>query len=272
MVDGDTRRRTVMIAGVVGMTQQAVNEARVACRLGYHAGMLSLGALRQASDHELIAHCERVAHEIPLVGFYLQPAGGGRLLSYSFWRKLVEIPNLVMIKIAPFNRYQTLDVLRAVAESGRSEEIALYTGNDDQILLDLLTEFRFQTSNGPVSLNIAGGLLGQWACWTKRAVEILEMVKQARTQPVISKDLLTLAAQLTDANSAIFDVANQYAGAIAGVHEILRRQGLLKTTRCLSPKQRLSPGQSEEIDRVCRSYPQLTDDHFVAEHLHQWLE
>ena len=270
--DNATQRSTVMIAGLVGLTQQAVSEAQAARRLGYHAGMLSLGAMRGANEDELIAHCERVAKEIPLVGFYLQPAAGGRLLSYSFWRRFVEISNLVMIKIAPFNRYQTLDVLRAVAESGRSNEIALYTGNDDQILLDLLTEFRFQTSHGQVCLNIIGGLLGQFACWTQKAVELLDTVKQERSQKSVSKDLITLAAQFTDANSAIFDVANHFAGAIAGVHEILRRQGLLTTIRCLSPDQRLSPGQSEDIDRVCGSYPQLTDDKFVAEHLHEWLE
>jgi dihydrodipicolinate synthase/N-acetylneuraminate lyase len=183
----------------------------------------------------------------------------------------MEVPNLVMIKIAPFNRYQTLDVLRAVAESGRAGEVALYTGNDDQIILDLLTEFSFQSGTGPVSLSIVGGLLGQWACWTKRAVEILEFVKSARRQEALPKELLTIAAQLTDANSALFDAANGYAGSIAGVHEILRRQGLMESIRCLDPAQRLSPGQVKEIDRVVRAYPHLLDDVFVADHLELWL-
>ena len=270
--DAQSGGKTVLIAGVVGATSQAVKEARLAQRLGYHAGMLSLGALRQASETELLDHCRAVASEIPLVGFYLQPAAGGRLLAYSFWRRMVEIPNLVMIKVAPFNRYQTLDVLRAVAESGRAGEIALYTGNDDQIILDLLTEFQFQTPSGPVNVHIAGGLLGQWACWTKRAVEILEIVKDARQQEMLPKGLLTLAAQLTEANAAIFDAANGFAGSIAGVHEVLRRQGLLETTRCLNPVERLSPGQVEEIDRVSQAYPHLTDDEFVAGRLVEWLE
>ncbi len=269
--DTDTGRETVLIAGVVGRTPQAVSEARLAARLGYAAGMLSLGALRQASEEELMEHCRAVAHEIPLVGFYLQPAAGGRLLPYNFWCRLLEITNLVMIKIAPFNRYQTLDVLRAVAESGRAGEVTLYTGNDDQIILDLLTEFSIQTVTGTVSLSIVGGLLGQWACWTKRAVEILETIKSARRQEALPKAFLTLAAQLTDANSALFDAANGYAGAIAGVHEILRRQGLMESIRCLDPAQRLSPGQGKEIDRVVRAYPHLVDDAFVAEHLESWL-
>ena len=261
----------VLIAGVCGRTQQAVGEAQLARELGYHAGLLSLGALRDANEGELIQHCRTVAQEIPLVGFYLQPAAGGRLLPFKFWRRFVEIPNVIAIKIAPFNRYQTLDVVRAVAEAGRAGDLALYTGNDDHILLDLLTEFVVPTAHGEARLRIVGGLLGQWACWTQRTVELLGHCQQHRKTKTIPAGLLTLAEQLTDANAAIFDAAHDFAGCIAGIHEILRRQGLLANTLCLDPRERLSPGQRREIARVGAAYPHLSDDAFVRENLARWL-
>jgi dihydrodipicolinate synthase/N-acetylneuraminate lyase len=253
----------IRVAGIVGLTKQAVKEAELAARCGYHAGLLSLGALRNASVAELIAHARSVAAVIPLFGFYLQPAVGGRILPYEFWRQFVEIENVVAIKTAPFNRYQTLDVVRAVAESGRAGDVALYTGNDDNIVADLLTPFRF----GNRTVRITGGLLGHWAVWTRRAVELVERIREEPEWP----GWLTLAAEITDANAALFDVANQFAGSIAGIHEVLRRQGLLAGRWCLNPAEDLSPGQMEEIDRVYSAYPHLNDDDFVREHLDHWL-
>ena len=269
--DRATGRKTVCIAGICGSTPAALAEARFAQKSGYHAGLLSLGALREASEGELIKHCQAVAQEIPLFGFYLQPAAGGRVLPFNFWRKFVEIPNVVAIKIAPFNRYQTQDVLRAVAEAGRSHEIALYTGNDDHIVLDLLTKVVIPISDKILELYIAGGLLGQWAVWTHRAVELLEEIKKYRLQERIPATLLTLAAQITDANAAIFDARNSYAGCIPGIHYILHRQGLMDFTGTLNPDERLSPGQVEEIDRILRIYPSLTDDDFIQQNLNTWF-
>jgi hypothetical protein len=269
--DAATGRQSVLIAGVCGPTAQAVREAQLARDLGYHAGLLSLGALRTATDEELFAHSRAVAAEIPLVGFYLQPAAGGRILSREFWRRFADIPNVVAIKIAPFNRYQTLDVVQAVAAAGRAGEIALYTGNDDNIVVDLLTEYASATSAGEVRLRIAGGLLGHWACWTRSAVELLRECQRACNAPGVPPRLLTIAAQVTDMNAALFDAANGYAGCIAGVHEVLRRQGLLAGTWCLDERETLSPGQAAELDRVCRAYPDLTDDAFVREQLAGWL-
>jgi dihydrodipicolinate synthase/N-acetylneuraminate lyase len=253
----------IRIAGIAGKTPQAVKEAEQAAALGYHAGLLSLGAMASCSVPQLLDHARAVASVMPLFGFYLQPAVGGRVLPYEFWRAFAEIENVIAIKIAPFNRYQTLDVVRAVAESGRAGEIVLYTGNDDNILLDLLTPFRF----GKTTVRIAGGLLGHWAVWTRRAVELLDYVKQNR-EP---KESLTLAAEITDSNAAFFDAANGFHGCIAGIHEVLRRQGLLAGRWCLNPREDLSPGQMEEIDRVYRAYPHLNDDAFVRENLDQWL-
>jgi dihydrodipicolinate synthase/N-acetylneuraminate lyase len=268
-------RRLVKVAGVCGPTPQAVREAALARELGYTAGLLSLSAWREAALTELIAHCRRVAEVIPLFGFYLQPAVGGRLLDYQFWREFLEIENVVAIKVAPFNRYQTLDVARAVAESGRQTEVALYTGNDDNIVADLLTEFRISTaqrSDQVSSVHFAGGLLGHWAVWTKRAVELLDAVRQCRRSGGEGAfALLARAAEITDANAALFDVQNQFAGCIAGLHEVLRRQRLMAGRWCLSPQEDLSPGQLEEIERVIASYPHLNDDEFVAEHLERWL-
>ena len=257
------------IGGICGKTSQAVAEAGLLHELKYHAGLLSLAAVAAWDDDRLIAHCKEVAEALPLIGFYLQPAVGGRLLSYSFWRRFAEIKNVVAIKIAPFNRYQTLDVIRAVAESGC--DIALYTGNDDNIAMDLLTRFTF-ASDGMPERRIVGGLLGHWAVWTKRAVELLsECHMLAGESPPIPAPMLTKAAQITDCNAAFFDAANQFAGCIAGVHEVLRRQGLLKGIWCLDPRETLSPGQMEEIDRVYRAYPELNDDDFVRARLDRWL-
>jgi dihydrodipicolinate synthase/N-acetylneuraminate lyase len=254
----------IRVAGIVGPTKQAVKEAELAAGCGYHAGLLSLGALGNASVAELIAHARAVAAVIPLFGFYLQPAVGGRILPYEFWRQFVEIENVVAIKTAPFNRYQTLDVVRAVAESGRAGDVALYTGNDDNIVADLLTPFRF----GNRTVRIAGGLLGHWAVWTRRAVELVERVHEEPEWP----GWLALAAEITDANAALFDVANQFRGSIAGIHEVLRRQGLLAGRWCLNPAEDLSSGQMEEIDRVYSAYPHLNDDDFVRQHLGEWLK
>jgi hypothetical protein len=264
-------RQTVRIAGICGATSQALVEAELARSLGFHAGLLSLNALKDSTDDQLIAHSQTVAGIIPLIGFYLQPAADGRLLSFEFWRRFVEIPNLVAIKIAPFNRYQTLDVIRAVAESDRAHQIALYTGNDDNIVVDLLTEYAVAPRDGEAHLRIVGGLLGHWACWTKKAVDLLNECKQWRASKTIPASLLTLAAQVTDANAAFFDPAHNFAGCIPGIHEVLRRQGLLEGTWCLDPNETLSPGQAEEINRIYRAYPHLNDDAFVQQHLDEWL-
>jgi dihydrodipicolinate synthase/N-acetylneuraminate lyase len=253
----------IRVAGIVGPTAQAVKEAEIAARCGYHAGLLSLGALREASVDQMIDHAKAVASVIPLFGFYLQPAVGGRVLPYEFWRRFAEIENVVAIKMAPFNRYQTIDVIRGVIESGRAREISLYTGNDDSIVVDLLTPFRF----GGKTARISGGLLGHWAVWTKRVVEMLERIHR---EPGWS-GWLTEAIEVTDANGAFFDVRHNFVGSIAGIHEVLRRQGLLAGRWCLNPKEDLSPGQMEEIDRVYSAYPHLNDDDFVREHLDAWL-
>ncbi len=255
----------VKIAGVCGKSEQALDESQLAKVSGYDAVLLSFAALNDATLPELLEHARIIASVMPVMGFYLQPAVGGRFLPYEFWRKFVEIENVVAIKIAPFNRYQTVDVVRALAESGRPHEVALYTGNDDNILNDLLTPFVF----GNQRIRIAGGLLGHWAVWTKTAVSHLALVKN--NSDAISREQLTLAQQITDANAAIFDPAHQFRGCIPGIHEILRRQGLLEGRWCLDPNEDLSPGQMEEIDRVCRSYPRLQDDTFVQEHLDDWL-
>jgi hypothetical protein len=270
-VAGWAERPLVMIAGLVGPTGQAVAEAEIALGLGYHAGLLSLGAMRGASEDELLAHCQQVAARIPLVGFYLQPAVGGIVLPPSFWRRFAAIPNVVAIKVAPFDRYRTIDVVRGVVEARAEERITLLTGNDDHIILDLLTPFRFRRGDEVVDVSFAGGLLGQWCVWTRKAVEIVARVEAARREGVVDPALLALDAALTDANGALFDVANGFAGCIAGLHEVLRRQGLLEGIWCLDPEERLSLGQAEEIDRVCAAWPELNDDAFVARHRERWL-
>ena len=265
---GDESRSHALIAGAIGDTAQAVAEAEIAASLGYDLVLLGLGALHDASDEALVAHCRAVADVLPVFGFYLQPAVGGRVLGYEFWRAFAEIERVWAIKIAPFNRYQTLDVVRAVADAGR-EDIALYTGNDDAIVPDLLTPIPVGARG--TSRRIAGGLLGQWAVWTRGAVRLLDRVRSARENEAVDLALLREGAALTDANGAIFDAANGFAGCIPGIHEILRRQGLLRGTWCLDPHETLSPGQAAEIDRVCRAYPSLTDDEFVREGIERWL-
>jgi dihydrodipicolinate synthase/N-acetylneuraminate lyase len=261
-------RPFVLVAGLVGDTRQACEEARLARELGYGAGLLSLAALRDASREALIAHCRAVADELPLFGFYLQPAVGGRPLAYEFWRELAELERLVAIKIAPFDRYGTLDVIRAVAASGR-RDIALYTGNDDSIVFDLLARYPAPDDGEPYVFH--GGLLGHWAVWTRAAVTLFEQIRRARDAGAIPAELLMRATEVTDMNAALFDVRHRFAGCIAGIHEVLRRQGLMQGTWCLDPDECLSPGQSDELDRVTRAYPHLTDDDFVAEHLSEWL-
>lgn len=263
-------RPFVMIAGICGLTEQAVGEAELALTYGYDAGLVSLGALEGAADDELLAHCRAVGQVIPIVGFYLQPAVGGRVLDYAFWRALAELPNLWAVKIAPFDRYHTIDVVRAIAEAGR-EDVALYTGNDDSIVVDLLTPFPVTVGGASRVRFIDGGLLGQWAVWTHRAADLLARTHAARAGGHIDVELLREGAALTDANGAIFDAANRFSGCIPGIHEILRRQGLLTGTWCLDARESLSPGQAREIDRVCRTYPFLADDEFVAERLDAWL-
>lgn len=262
----------IMIAGIVGDTKQAIQEAHLARELGYHIGLLSLTALKGKSIDELIDHSRQVAEVIPVMGFYLQQTISQMILPIEFWQKFVEIPNVHAIKIAPFNRYQTLDVLEAVARSGRANEIALYTGNDDNIILDLLTRHEFKINGRPVSLRIVGGLLGQWACWTQKAVENLALIKALRENNTpVSHDLLTMAGKLTLANKAIFDAENQFRGCIPGISYVLKRQGLLKEINTLDPDERLSDGQAERIDSIIRDYPYLTDDEFVKENLNKWL-
>jgi dihydrodipicolinate synthase/N-acetylneuraminate lyase len=264
-------RHLVRVAGVCGRTRQAVGEAELIRTLGYDAALLSLSAMKDASESALLAHCRRVVEVIPLIGFYLQPAVGGRALPYSFWRRFAEIENVVAIKIAPFNRYQTIDVVRAVAEAGR-DDIALYTGNDDNIVMDLVTNFKFVVNGRAVRRQIVGGLLGHWSVWTRNAVDLLEECRRARgvKQP-LSHDLISRSIEVTDCNAAFFDAAHGFAGCIAGLHEVLRRQGLLKGTWCLYPREKLSPGQAREIDRVYKAYPHLNDDAFVARHRDEWL-
>jgi dihydrodipicolinate synthase/N-acetylneuraminate lyase len=266
----DPERPFVKVAGICGHTPQAIAEAQIAQTLGYDVGLVSLGDWQREGEPELIAHCREVAEVLPIFGFYLQPAVGGRVLSYRFWRELADISNVWAVKIAPFNRYQTIDVVRAIAESGR-DDIALYTGNDDSIIVDLLTSFPVTVGGQRTTRAIDGGLLGQWACWTRTAVELLARAQSARGADSLDGAWLTEATALTDANAAIFDVAHAFHGCIPGIHEVLRRQGLLRGTWCLDPTETLSPGQVEEIDRVCRSYPELTDDAFVAEHRDEWL-
>ena len=265
-------RPIVMVAGVCGQTRQALAEAELAADLGYDVIMPHLGAFPDADDNTLLEHCRQLAGVLPLFGFYLQPAVGGRPLSYAFWRRFAEIEQVVAIKVAPFNRYQTLDVVRGVAAAGRAGEVALYTGNDDHIVHDLLTPYRLSIAGQPVTVRIVGGLLGQWAVWTRKAVELSEEVRSlAESGDRVPMTVLVHANELTDANAALFDPLHGFAGCIPGLHEVLRRQGLLCGRWCLDPREDLSPGQMAEIDRICASYPHLTDDDFVAEHLDYWL-
>jgi hypothetical protein len=269
---GESSAVPLLIGGICGETKQACGEATTLRELGFNAGLVSLAALRTASDDQLLAHCRHVADIIPVFGFYLQPAAGGRLLSYNFWRGLAEIENVVAIKIAAFNRYQTIDVIRALVEAGR-KDIALYTGNDDNIIVDLLTPYRFIVNGQPRERVIVGGLLGQWAVWTHKAVEIHgKCRKLAESGEAIAPEWLRRNVDLTDANAAIFDATNGFAGCIPGIHEVLRRQGLLEGTWCLDANERLSSGQAAEIERIRLAYPHLSDDDFVAKHRDEWLK
>jgi dihydrodipicolinate synthase/N-acetylneuraminate lyase len=265
-----TGRPVVKIAGLCGSTPQALDEAETALRLGYDAGLLSLATLAAAPLDDLVAHCAEVAGRIPVVGFYLQPAVGGRVLPLAFWRRFAEIENVVAIKIAPFDRYRTLDVVRAVVEAGR-DDVALYTGNDDSIVVDLLTTWTFSRDGVPVRRRIAGGLLGHWGVWTRRAVELLDRVKAARSAASPAGDWLAVAAAITDMNAAVFDAAHGFRGCIPGILEVLRRQGLAPSCMCLDPHETLSPGQAAEIDRVTAAHPELVDDAFVAANRDRWL-
>jgi dihydrodipicolinate synthase/N-acetylneuraminate lyase len=261
----------IMIAGLAGRTDQAVREAQVARGLGFHAGLLSLAAMRGAGEDDLIAHAQTIAREFPLIGFYLQPAVGGIVLPISFWRRFAAIDNVVAIKVAPFNRYRTLDVVRGVIEAGAQDRVTLYTGNDDHILLDLLMPFTIRSGGRAVTVRFKGGLLGHWSVWVQAAVALLDRVHAAVAAGQVPEDLLAFDAQVTDCNAAIFDVANDFHGVIAGCHEILRRQGLIEGIWCLDPAETLGPGQMAEIDRIYSAYPHLNDDAFVRANLDKWL-
>ena len=266
-----TKRPLVMVAGLAGSTEQALAEAQLAVNLGYHAGLLSLGAMRAASTHDIVEHCRAIAGKIPLIGFYLQPAVGGRELGVDFWTAFAAIDNVVAIKVAPFNRYRTLDVFKGVAAAGAAERIALYTGNDDHIVLDLSLPFDIRHDGKTQRLEFRGGLLGHWSVWTKSAVALFERCRAAKAAGRIDQDLLALDACVTDCNAAFFDVANNFDGCIAGCHEVLRRQGLLEGIWCLDPNEGLFPGQAREIDRVIHEHGDLSDDSFVAANLQRWL-
>jgi dihydrodipicolinate synthase/N-acetylneuraminate lyase len=266
-----TNRPLVKIAGLAGRTEQAVKEVKIAAGLGYHAGLLSLAAFKGRSEDEMVAHCAAVAAEIPLVGFYLQTAVGGVALPVSFWRRFAAIDNVIAIKMAPFNRYRTLDVIRGVVEAGAEDRITLYTGNDDHIVLDLIAPFDVKGGDRTVRVRVRGGLLGHWSVWTKAAVDLLDRLHRAVDANDIDLDLLALDSRVTDCNAAVFDVANDFHGVIAGCHEVLRRQGLLEGIWCLDPKESLGSGQGDEITRVARAHPDLIDDDFVRANLQRWL-
>ncbi len=267
-------RRILKVAGVCGPTRQAVREAEFARKAGYHACLVSLAALAKADIPSLVDHCREVAAVMPIIGFYLQPSVGGRPLPYEFWRSFAELDNVLAIKMAPFNRYKTFDVVRAVCEAGAEQRIALYTGNDDNIVLELLTAYRITTAAGAVkTVRIVGGLLGHWCVWTRRAVELLaECHAAVAANAAIPQSLLTKAVEVTDANAVFFDAANDFAGCIPGLHEVLRRQGLMPGVWCLNPHETLSKGQAAEIDRVYAAYPHLHDNDFVKQHLTEWLQ
>ena len=265
-------KTVVTVAGVCGKTEQALAEAALAKDLGYDAVLLSPGGLNALSEDEMVARTEAVAKIMPVIGFYLQPAVGGRVFTYRYWERICAIPNVVAIKAAPFNRYLTLDVVRAAALSERSDEIALYTGNDDNIVLDLIAKYKFVKDGKRYEKSFVGGLLGHWSVWTKRAVEIFERCKKAKALDRVPDDIFVLANEVTDTNAAFFDTANGFKGCIAGLHEVLRRQGLFRGTWCLNPDEKMSEGQLEEIERVYKAYPHLNDDAFVKDNLALFLK
>ncbi len=261
------------IAGVCGETEQAISEAKIACNLNYDMALLSMGGLDHLSEDELLVRTKRIARIMPVFGFYLQPAAGGRILSYNFWTQFAEITNVMAIKMAPFNRYYTLDVVRAVCSSSRKDKIALYTGNDDNIIADLFTRYQFNINGKMIEKQIVGGLLGHFAVWTKKAVELFDAIKvQRKNEESIDPAWLTMNIQMTDCNAAFFDPQNEYKGCISGIHEVLRRQGLMENILCLSASEKLSPGQNDEIDRVYKMYPHFHDDDFVSKNLEKWLK
>ena len=265
-------RTIIKIGGICGPTSQAVHEAQLLGSKGYDAGLLSLSAFKDKTTEEILTHCREVAGHLPLFGFYLQPAVGGINLSRKFWKEFARIPNVIGIKVAPFNRYKTLDVMQALAASGRQQEVALYTGNDDSIVFDLIADYPFRSPEEK-QVQFSGGLLGQWCVWTHQAFLMLEEIKHLkRSGRDIPKELIERAHKITDANSAIFDAHTNYAGVIPGVHEILRRQGLLSSRRCLDPELDLSDGQMEEIERVLSAYPELQDGSFINAHIDEWLK
>jgi len=267
------KRSFLKIAGVCGDTKQAINETRIAYDLNYDMVLLSMGGLNDLTETQLLKRTKEIAKIMPVFGFYLQPAAGGRLLSYNFWEQFSEIPNVMAIKMAPFNRYYTLDVVRAVCSSSRRDKIALYTGNDDNIIIDLFTNFQFNINGKLIEKKIVGGLLGHYAVWTKNAVDLFNAIKIQRKNEIhLDPAWLTTNIQVTDCNAAFFDPANQFKGCISGIHEVLRRQGLMENILCLSRNEKLSSGQSEEIDRVYKMYPHLNDDLFVKENLDKWLK
>lgn len=264
-------RTVVRVAGVCGPAGQAVAEAKLAGRLGYDAVLLSPSGLGRLTEREMVERTAAVAAVMPVIGFYLQSAVGGRRFSCDYWRAVADTPNVVALKCAPFDRYRTIDLARGCACSRRADEVALYTGNDDNLVADLLTKYSFRTADGKKrAVRFAGGLLGHWSVWTHTAVRLFERIKACRDREEIPASLLTLAAQVTDCNAAVFDAANNFAGCIPGVHEVLRRQGLMAGVWCLDPAETLSPGQAEEIGRVCRDYPHLNDDEFVRKNLAGW--
>ena len=260
----------VKVAGVCGKTEQAVEEAKLAKKYGFDAVLLSPGGLNDQTEDYMVDRTKAVAEIMPVIGFYLQTACGGRLFSYNYWERVCAVKNVVAIKCASFNRYSTLDVVRAAALSDRSEEITLYTGNDDNIVIDLLSKYQFQKNGMTVVKGFEGGLLGHWSVWTKKAVELFERIRKEKENDTVSAEMLTLAAEVTDTNSAFFDTAHNFLGCIAGLHEILRRQGLMKNIYCINPSEGLSDGQLEELDRVCKEYPHLSDDAFIQAHLEEW--
>jgi dihydrodipicolinate synthase/N-acetylneuraminate lyase len=268
-----SERNFVRVAGLIGHTAQALREADIATTLGYHCGLLSLGAWRSATDADILTHCREVATAIPLFGFYLQPAVGGRVLGYNFWRDFAEIPGVVAIKVAPFNRYATLDVVRALLDSGR-RDVALYTGNDDAIVSDLLTDIHADSGVGgnKNSAHFVGGLLGQWAVWTSVAVKLLRQIQTWRGTgaPYLPKAWLSYGASLTEANAAVFDAANAFAGCIPGILHVLKAQGLVQTELTFDEQEVLTAGQSKLIRSVRERHPELCDDTFVAEHVDKW--
>lgn len=258
----------IKIAGICGPTEQAVAEARLAVKYGYHLGLLSMGGLQGYTEPDLLQRVIAVAEIIPVFGFYLQPVVGGRYLSYDFWRAMAEIPNVHAIKVAAFNRYHTLDVVRAVCDSSRHADIALYTGNDDNIVADLLTPYRFTTGGKKVEKRFVGGLLGHWAVWTKKAVDLFREIQRSISgSQDNAKDLLSIGTEITDMNAALFDIKNSFKGCIAGIHEVLKKQGLMEGIWCLSPDEKLSGGQSRELDRIEQAYPHHTDNAFVKDFL-----